>query len=176
MDNFSPSSTHITWNIRTKQRSRSINPNFKSLAFRPARITQPNLFTLTPLFPHVCLLPSPTPSPPSRLTIPLFISFHLCLPPRLFHNSLSYYNSFHSINSFSPYFIIPIFHRVLFINHSICSVKVSACFLTLLSLPACFVFELATHSPKTLRCYKSSLPNTLSVLSSYFFFDFFFQI
>lgn len=149
MDKFSTSSTHITWNIRTKQRSRSINPNFKSLAFRPARITQPNLFTLTPLFPHVCLLPSPTPSPPARLTIPLFISFHLCLPPRLFHNSLSYYNSFHSINSFSPYFIVPIFHRVLFINHSICSVKVSACFLALLSLPACLVSEQATHSPKT---------------------------
>lgn len=74
MDKFSTSSTHITWNIRTKQRSRSINPNFKSLAFRPARITQPNLLTLTPLFPMSAFYP---PLPLHRRPVsPSLFSFH----------------------------------------------------------------------------------------------------
>lgn len=132
----------------------------------------PNLISsLSPLsFPISAFYPPLPLHRRARLTIPLFISFHLCLPPRLFHNSLSYYNSFHSINSFSPYFIVPIFHRVLFINHSICSVKVSACFLALLSLPACLVSELATHSPKT-QVASNVIYQTLcfGVLSSYFF-------
>lgn len=115
----------------------SINPNFKSSAFRPPWITHPNLPALTPLFPHLCLLPSASTPPslplslhhPVHLTVSLLISFYLCLPPSLFHNSLSRHNSLYSINSFPPYFIGPSLHRLLFINHPIylpLPVKVSA--------------------------------------------------
>lgn len=125
--------THITGNTRTRQRFGSINPNFKSSAFRPARITDTNLGALTPLFPHLFAfypLPLCLPSP-STPSISLFISCYLCLPPPLFHNSLSHCNSLYSINSFSPYFIVSSLRGLLLTNHSSylsLSVKVSACY------------------------------------------------
>lgn len=123
--------------MRTKQRFVGINPNFKSSAFRPARINHPNLPALTPrFFPISAFYPLPllpkSLHHPSHLT--LLISFY-CLAPFLFHNSLSRYNSLYAINPFALYFIVPSLHRLLFINHPIylsVSVKVFACYSRLL--------------------------------------------
>lgn len=112
-----------------------INPNFKSSAFRSARITHSNLPALTPLFPHLCLLAcasSPPSRPPSYTSpptlLPLFSSHSIYVSLLLSHNSLSHHYSLYSINSLSPYFIVPCLHSLLFIHHPIylsLSVKVS---------------------------------------------------
>lgn len=145
----------------TKQRFWGINPNFKSSAFRPAWITHPNLPALTLSLPFtLCLHSSLAPfiiHPLSHL-----ISFYLRLPPSLFHNSLSHYNSLYSINSFSPYFTVPSRHRLLLINHPIylsLSVKVSACYSPSFLSQAVYV-SLAAVSGAV--CYSATCSNLLT--------------
>lgn len=74
--------THTHWGTQGQnKRFGGINPNFKSSAFRSARITHSNLHVLTSLFPHLCLLASAS-SPPSlapSYILPYHLSFHLIL-------------------------------------------------------------------------------------------------
>lgn len=76
MDNFSPTYTHGT--LGQNKGLAVLTQILKALAFRPARITQPNLFTLTPRFPHLCLLPSAS-APPHPVLPSLFSFYSICV-------------------------------------------------------------------------------------------------
>lgn len=144
--------------MRTKQRFVGINPNFKSSAFRPARINHPNLPALTPrFFPISAFYPLPllpkSLHHPSHLT--LLISFY-CLAPFLFHNSLSRYNSLYAINPFRSIFYCsqpsptPLYkssHLPVCVCQGVRMLLPPAChrlfmsFLTALSRAACYLFK-----------------------------------
>ena len=158
---FLPQFTH--WNMHDAG-TQGQNKGFGVLTqiLKAQLLDLPGLPTLISLLsPCLCHLPSastPPSLPPSSIpSLSLLISFYLRLPPSLFHNSLSHYNSLYSINCFSPYFTVPSLHRLLLINHPIylsLSVKVSACYSPSLLSQAVYVSQAA----RIWCCYVALLP------------------